>query len=227
MVVCVFLVLFACIAIPGTLRAQSDDSIADLPFAKGFRLSAGLSYGHPQLDSRLAAVWERAGKFGGGDGGDVGLGYDWSRFGLSLGMALANASLGARHAATLSLSAVAHWIPPASFDSPIGPLHPIVTVGYVREAFGGVELVNDDLPPEIATEDPSTQPSSMSFIGNGARLGVAVEQAFASPFAVRLGVDADVVRFGSYSYHGFDWSLDPGGTGVLYRGVIRLIWRPS
>lgn len=224
--VCVALVLVACVATPGTVRAQSNEPDAPPPFAKGFRLSMGVSYGHPWLDSRVSALWERVGTFGGGGGVDIGLRYDWSRFGLSLGLSPANASLGVRHAVVLSLSAVGHWIPPVSFDSPIGPLHPIVTVGYVREGLGGVELSPVELPPEVAAHDVFSQPAIMSIYGNGARLGVAVEQAFAAPFAVRLGVEADVVRFGTISYQAFEWSLDPGGTGVLYRGVLKVIWRP-
>lgn len=193
----------------------------------GLRLDAALTYGKPFLDDRGKSTWERVGTFGAGAGIALGVGYDWSGYGVSVELDAANSGIGGRHASILSLVALAHWYPGASLGGAMATWRPRVTVGYVRQALGGLDVTRGELPPSLAGEaDPFLPHLNFVVLGNGARVGAAAERPLRGQFTLQVGATVDVVSSGTATLDGFDTTLRPSGRSIRPRGAIGIVWRP-
>ncbi len=193
----------------------------------GLRVDAALTYGRPFLDDRGKSTWERVGNFGAGAGMLLGLGYDWSRYGVSVEFDAANSGIGGRHASILSFVALAHWYPTAPLGGAMAAWRPQVTVGYVRQALGGLGVTRGELPPSLEGHaDPFLPLLNFAVLGNGARVGVAAERPLRGPFTLKLGATVDVVSFGTAGLDGYDLTLRPSGRAFRPRGAIGMVWRP-
>jgi hypothetical protein len=181
----------------------------------GFRLQAGVAYGKPFLDSNLSLIWETLGTFGSGAGVGGGIGYDWSRVGVSLNLDDARTPIGEYHGSVFSLAASVHVMPTMRLRQ----WRPIATVGYVRQVIGGAGECGF-VPPNLPVD------CSVGIVGNGARLGIAFERTLRTHFAMRIGAEGDIVRFSTIVRDNLDMSFTPPGNAQQVRGVFTLIWRP-
>ena len=79
----------------------------------------------------------------------------------------------------------------------IGPVSPSLVVGYVRHGFGGADVEDDQIPPEIYEADPEER---VGFLGNALRIGAAFQTPVLRP-GLTLGAkpQLDLIWFDTMS----------------------------
>lgn len=208
---------------PAILPAQASPAAGDDRLRGGY-ISLGYSAVKPNLDHAARSLFEAAGTFSLGAGAYVELGYDWSRFGMAVGMDLAGHDVGGRSGASLALQGVLRWRP--GLELP-GAFVPTVKLGYVRTGVGSVDLRPSEVPAEFrfGGYTGSDAPRSAALIGNGIRTGIELERSVGRSVAARIGVAMDAAWYTDGTYDD-DFLVPEGGMSHTLRVSLGLTWRP-
>jgi hypothetical protein len=191
----------------------------------GFRVGTSLAAGVPQVSDGSAEAWSGFSEFDVGAGLGFTLGYDARHLGASVGLELAEARAGGRDGASVTMVAVAHWLPPAR----LAGWRPTLTVGYVRQALGSVDVAPNELPSSVfmGRADPNDpNPAKLSLLGNGVRLGASAERMLTGRAAIVVEASSDLLRFNSASYDGDEFPMHGTGWSFSPRLGVGLRWWP-
>jgi hypothetical protein len=192
----------------------------------GLRLGAGLALHGARLDGRAKAIYAGVGSPSVGLGYGLELGYDAHRFGASLGFELGAVALDVAEregAVIMSFTLLARWRARSAWW---GGFQPVITVGAVRQAFGAVEVLTTDIPPEGEPLAGTGERARLTLVGNGARIGLGAERPIGRSAGMAAGVSLDLVRYGVLLFDEGEVSRREPGLSVLPRLSFGLRWWP-
>lgn len=208
----------------GAAQAMSNEAGSGLP--TGLRVEIEMSGNAARLDQGARAVFASAGSPSFGLGYGLVLGYDGRQAGFSMAAELGAVALDASEreaAGVVSFVAQVHWRPAWSWA---GGSWPVLSVGYVRQGFGSVEVPVASLPAEAAELAGTRDEVQPALIGNGVRVGAGSGWRWGRTLALTADLSVDLVRYGSLSVEGGEVSRADVGTSVLPRLGIGLAWWP-
>lgn len=212
--------LSALVALP-VAAARAQQSAPGV--SRGPRLTAAVVGTRPYLGGAAGRAWEEVGDFERAVGLSVGVGYDFGRVGASLEIDGSNPEVGGRRANALAVAALVRWTPHGRV---LRGWRPQVAGGYVRYGLGGAPVYEGEVPPGLfrAGDPGPTANPDLTLLGNGARVALGAERAVWRRLSARVDVAADVLRFGTATYDGYDWSLREPGWAVAPRLATGVRW---
>lgn len=191
------------VALAFAVPARGQEAGLSLPPERpsGARLVFGPLFLKPVLDDAGAELFDTAGRFRGGPGATVGIGYDRGPVGVTVLMEMAGLEvgeprerngigMGRASAVASSFAALVHWSPQRG----IGRWQPLVTAGYTRQTVGKVQFAAGQLPSVLqhptANGEPDAAEHAVSVSGGGARVGIGMERALGGGYGLagRVGM---------------------------------------
>ena len=205
-----------------TSVVSAQELVEQSPPNRGFWFGGGIVINQPWASQQLARGWERVGDFGMGTGAHLSTGYDAPRLGFSLELESTNTHLGDRPGRNFALAAVLQvpspWQPSQSWPARI-------SAGYVRYGLGGAYVLPSELPTGYFHSEPSSfaDGERLVLLGNGFRMGIEARHPISSRTALVVGIDGDLVHFGSATYQHMDQTLTQSGWGAIPRLALGFV----
>ena len=214
------LILFAGFPLPTAAQPVSPGG------PSGLRLGVDLAFHGARLDGGAEAIYAGVGSPSVGLGYALELGYDAHRFGASVRFELGAIALDVAEregAVIMSFNLLAHWRTRSAWW---GGLQPVITVGAVRQAFGAVDVLTTDIPPEGEPLAGTDERARLTLVGNGARIGLGAERPIGRSAGMAAGVSLDLVRYGVLLFDEGEVSRREPGLSMLPRLSFSLRWWP-